>query len=202
MMCGFSGICPNQLFRPYLNHIWGSIEINCISLSNEFGANVFHSSVERKVKTENHPSIFAVSGVVNTKIFMSFSKLPFYKQTGYSQQFKFLFFGDIPDNQYEIHSGYGCDIYIFWVWEFGIPNSRIPNLVTDLNFGLYDPLVFVIGFISTFILLLKNLFLSLSNSFVRFKVYLLSQNAPTFKFHMYKEFTCSLIEIFIVIWYT
>ena len=27
--------------------------------------------------------------------------------------------------------------YFFWVWEFGIRLSRIPNSVTDLNFGLY-----------------------------------------------------------------
>ena len=27
--------------------------------------------------------------------------------------------------------------HIFWVWEFGIPNSRIPNSMTYLNFGLY-----------------------------------------------------------------
>ena len=31
-------------------------------------------------------------------------------------------------------------IYFFWVCEFGIPNSRFPNLVTDLNFSLYYPL--------------------------------------------------------------
>ena len=30
--------------------------------------------------------------------------------------------------------------YMFWVWEFGIPNSRIRNSVIDLNFGLYYPL--------------------------------------------------------------
>ena len=28
-------------------------------------------------------------------------------------------------------------IYIFWVWEFGILNSQIPNLVTVLHFYLY-----------------------------------------------------------------
>ena len=32
-------------------------------------------------------------------------------------------------------------ISFFWVWEFGIPNLWIPNLVTDLNFGLYYPLI-------------------------------------------------------------
>ena len=83
-------------------------------MSNEFGANVFRSSVERKVKTENRPSTFPVIGVVNTEIFMSFIKLAFYKQTGYSQQFNFLLFGDIfwapiPVDRYEIRSGYGPD---------------------------------------------------------------------------------------------
>ena len=31
-------------------------------------------------------------------------------------------------------------IYIFWVWEFGIPNWFISNSVTDLNFGLFQPM--------------------------------------------------------------
>ena len=29
---------------------------------------------------------------------------------------------------------------IFFVWEFGVPNSQIPNSVIDLNFGLYYPM--------------------------------------------------------------
>ena len=49
--------------------------MNCISLSNEF-----RNLVERKIK--NRLSTFAVVGVVNTEIFMSFIKLHFYKQTG------------------------------------------------------------------------------------------------------------------------
>ena len=48
--------------------IWGSIEINCISLSNEFGTKV----VRRRVKTENYLSTFVVVGAVNTEIFMTF----------------------------------------------------------------------------------------------------------------------------------
>ena len=82
---------------------WGSIKIYCISLSNEFGAKLFQSLVERRVKTENYLSIFtenylsifAFVGVLNTGIFMSFIKLSFWKQTGYFQQFNFLFFGVI-----------------------------------------------------------------------------------------------------------
>ena len=36
-----------------------------------------------------------------------------------------------------------CIIYIFLYWEFGIPNSQIPNSVIDLNFGLFYPLLSV-----------------------------------------------------------
>ena len=43
---------------------------------------VLRSLVKRKVKTENCISTFPVAGVVNTEIFMSFIKHPFYKQTG------------------------------------------------------------------------------------------------------------------------
>ena len=67
----FSGIFPNQLFR----------EINCISLSTEFefGANVFHSLVEKRFKTENRLSTFPVGRAVNTEIFLSSNKFPFCK---------------------------------------------------------------------------------------------------------------------------
>ena len=78
MLCGFF----RNFFKPVLHYIRGSIEINHISLSNEFGASVFRSLVERKVKTENRLFTFAVVWVVNTEVFMSFIKLPFYKQTG------------------------------------------------------------------------------------------------------------------------
>ena len=73
-----------------------------LKLLHEFDTNVFRSSVDRKVKAENRVSIFgtkyskvdsfAVVGVVNTEIFI---KVPFYKQTGQSQQFNVLFFEDI-----------------------------------------------------------------------------------------------------------
>ena len=72
-----SGICPNQLFRPYLNDKWDSITIYCISLSKKFGVNVCCSLVERRVKTENCVSAFADVGVVNTEIFISSIKLSF-----------------------------------------------------------------------------------------------------------------------------
>ena len=77
----FSGIYPNQLFRPYLNHMY-EVPLKLIALSNEFGSNVFCRLAEKKVRTENCLSTFAVVGVVNTEIFMSFIKLPFYKHTG------------------------------------------------------------------------------------------------------------------------
>ena len=48
----------------------GSIEINCISLSDEFGANIFHSLVEEKLRL----STFSVVRVIKTEIFMSFIK--------------------------------------------------------------------------------------------------------------------------------
>ena len=73
-LCGFFRNFSKSVLSSY---IWGSIEINCISLSNEFGDNVFHSLVKRKVKTENRLPTFSVVGVVNTEIFVSFSKLPF-----------------------------------------------------------------------------------------------------------------------------
>ena len=79
MLCGvFRNFSKSVLSSLSKSYIWGSIEINCISLSNEFGANL----AKRKVKTENHLSTFVFVGVVNTEIFMSFIKLPFYKQTG------------------------------------------------------------------------------------------------------------------------
>ena len=43
--------------------------MSLISLSNEFGVNVIRSFVERKVKTKNRLSTFAVVGVVNTEIY-------------------------------------------------------------------------------------------------------------------------------------
>ena len=79
-LCGFFRNLPKSVILSLSkSYIWGSSEINCINLFNEFGANVFHSLVERKVKTENRLSTFAVVGVVNTEIFMGFIKLPFYK---------------------------------------------------------------------------------------------------------------------------
>ena len=58
------------------SYIWKSTEINCTGLSNEFGTKVFHSLIERRIKTENNFSIFAVAGV-NIEIFMSFTNFPF-----------------------------------------------------------------------------------------------------------------------------
>ena len=48
-----------------------------ISLPNEVDTNVFHNLAERRVKIENCLSTFAVVGVVNNEIFISFIKLPF-----------------------------------------------------------------------------------------------------------------------------
>ena len=45
-------------------------------MSNDFSANVFHSLVKRRVKTEDRFSRFAVVGEINTEIFISFIKLP------------------------------------------------------------------------------------------------------------------------------
>ena len=56
--------------------------MNLVLCCDGFGANAFHNLVERKVKTENRLSTFAVIKVVNTEIFMSFIKLPFYKHSG------------------------------------------------------------------------------------------------------------------------
>ena len=69
-LCGvFRNLSKSVISSLFKSYIWGSIEINCISLSNEFGTNVFRSLVERKVKTENHLSTFAVVGVVKTESF-------------------------------------------------------------------------------------------------------------------------------------
>ena len=82
-LCGFfrnfSKSVISSLSELYMWDLWGSIEINLISLFDEFGANVFHNLVERKGKTENRLSTFAVVVVINTEIFMSFINLPFYK---------------------------------------------------------------------------------------------------------------------------
>ena len=57
--------------------------------------NYFVVSLKEESKIENRLSTLVVVRVVNTEIFMSFIKLPFYKQTCQYQQFNFMFFGDI-----------------------------------------------------------------------------------------------------------
>ena len=74
-------ICSNQLFRQ--NHIYEVllklIALICLmSLTPKYF--VVYSKEELKI--ENCIFRFAVVGIVNTEIFMSFIKLPFYKQTG------------------------------------------------------------------------------------------------------------------------
>ena len=109
-----SGICPNQLFCPYLNHIY-EVPLKLIALVclMSLAPKYFVVQSKEELKTENRLSTFVVVGVVNTEIFMSFIKLPFQKQTGYCQQFNFLFFWGhffqvpIPVNWYKICSGYG-----------------------------------------------------------------------------------------------
>ena len=59
----------SETYQTSKSFIWGCIEIDCISLSNEFSTTVFHNLVEWKVKTENRFSTFAVAWVVNTEIF-------------------------------------------------------------------------------------------------------------------------------------
>ena len=89
------------------------MEISCISLSNEFGANVFRRFVERKVKTENRLSTFAVVGVVNIETSMSFINFLFTNIQVNPNKLTFCFLGTyfwapIPVNRYEIRSGYGA----------------------------------------------------------------------------------------------
>ena len=57
-------------------------EINCISLSNIFGAKEFHNLVKRRVEIENLIHIFAIEGVINSEILKSFTKFLFQNQTG------------------------------------------------------------------------------------------------------------------------
>ena len=78
-----SGICPNQLFRPYLNHIY-EVPLKLIALVclMSLALKYFIVQLKEELNIENHLSTFIVVGVVNTEIFMSFFKLPFYKQTG------------------------------------------------------------------------------------------------------------------------
>ena len=47
----------------------GSVEINCITLCNEFSAKVFRSLVKGRIKNENCLSTSFIVGVVNTEIF-------------------------------------------------------------------------------------------------------------------------------------
>ena len=54
----FSGIYPNQLFYS-------------VGLPNEFGTKAFCSLFERRVKTENSFSTFAVEGVISSEILKS-----------------------------------------------------------------------------------------------------------------------------------
>ena len=131
-MCVFFRNLSNQLFRPYISHIFEvpltlvSLKLfywSCISLSNGFGSDVFRSLTKRKVKTENLLSTFDVIGVVNTEIFMSFIKLPFYKIQVNPNNLTFCFLGTlfwapILVNQYEICSGYSPEM-IAWLLVLG-----------------------------------------------------------------------------------
>ena len=81
---------PSSLFRNLYkadilpkskSYVWGHNEINCISLTNDFGGKAFHNLVKSRVKTENLFSTFAVKGVINSEIFRSFTKLVFQDQT-------------------------------------------------------------------------------------------------------------------------
>ena len=78
----FKNLSKSVILLLAKSYIRGSIEINCISLSNEFGANVYHSLVERSIINWKLFSTFVVVGVVDTEIVMCFIKLPFYKQIG------------------------------------------------------------------------------------------------------------------------
>ena len=77
MCCFFMNLSKSVFSLLSQSYISGSTEINCISLSKEFGTNVFLSLVKKRAKTENPLSIFAVVEVVNMETFMSFIKLSF-----------------------------------------------------------------------------------------------------------------------------
>ena len=82
MLCGFFRNLSKSVISPLSkSYFWGSLEIKCISLSNEFGPKVFRIWLKEELKTENRLSTFVVV-VVHTEICMSFFKLHFYKQTG------------------------------------------------------------------------------------------------------------------------
>ena len=117
ILCGFFRHLSKSVILSLSKSYICSNEINCISLCNEFGTNVFCSFVERKVKTVNHLSTFAVVGVVNTEIFISFIKLSFYKHTRKSQQFNILFFGNIflgPHTGQPVWN-------LLWIWSWIFP---------------------------------------------------------------------------------
>ena len=70
------------------SHVWRSIEINCISLSNEFTAKAFSSSVEKRVKHwKSSFNICYCRGGLHWN-FYEFHLTSFF-------QTNFLFFGDI-----------------------------------------------------------------------------------------------------------
>ena len=114
------------------SYICGSILNNCFSLSNEFGTNLFHSLVERKVKTENHLTTFEVVGVVNTEILKWVSlNFLFTNKLVNPNNLTFCFLGTffwvpILVNRHEICSGCGPALTYFignqqkkkWVWSW------------------------------------------------------------------------------------
>ena len=60
-----SGICPNQLFRPYLNHIY-EVPLKLIALVclMSFAPKCFIVLSKEDLKTENRLSTFVVAGVI------------------------------------------------------------------------------------------------------------------------------------------
>lgn len=83
-------ICANYISHPNVIRLYEIPNaINCsllqqfvskiINLSNDFGAKTFHCLVERRVKTEDPFSTFAieVKSIINSEIFKIFIKLFF-----------------------------------------------------------------------------------------------------------------------------
>ena len=128
----FSVICSNQLFHPYLNQIYEApfklIALVCLmSLATEYF--IVWSKEKSKLKMYFHICCYRVVNN-NLKSFWVSLKLPFYKQTGQSQQFKFVFLGTffwvpIPVNWYEIHTGYNPGLFKAGTCKIAVDSQRL-----------------------------------------------------------------------------
>ena len=84
MLCGFCGNLSKSVILLLSKSCIYEVPLKLIALVYlmSLALKYFIVQLKEELNIENHLSTFIVVGVVNTEIFMSFFKLPFYKQTG------------------------------------------------------------------------------------------------------------------------